>query len=94
MQVGGSTKVGSQKIGRKGIGFKSVFKITDTPHVISGGYQFRFHRGNQLGYILPEWIESLDALPERPERNGTIFYLPLNAGCEEDLRELYYRTPY
>jgi hypothetical protein len=42
-KVGASSKAaGSGKIGRKGIGFKSVFQITDRPVVISPPFQFCF----------------------------------------------------
>ena len=30
------------RIGEKGIGFKSVFSISDCPHIISGGFQIYF----------------------------------------------------
>ena len=58
--VGNSTKENKQGyIGHKGIGFKSVFRITDAPEVHSGGFQISFDRtkyGN-LGYIKPLWLE-------------------------------------
>ena len=57
--VGKSTKqhkVGY--IGQKGIGFKSVFKVTDAAEIHSKGFHISFdlvqHRA--LGYILPTWI--------------------------------------
>lgn len=81
--------MGSQKIGHKGIGFKSVFKVTDNPHVISGGYQFCFHRERELGYILPEWLDSLDSLPLTPDLSLTTFYLPLLARADSDMKDLY-----
>ena len=41
-QVGESSKhAGSGKIGRKGIGFKSVFQVTDKPLVLSPPFQVR-----------------------------------------------------
>ncbi|CAM6092983.1 unnamed protein product [Calypogeia fissa] len=43
--VGLSTKKGKRDsgyIGEKGIGFKSVFLVTQTPYIISNGYRFRF----------------------------------------------------
>lgn len=58
--VGDSTK---QKqagyIGQKGIGFKSVFRITDKPSVHSGGYHIAFDihsEHGKLNYILPTWV--------------------------------------
>ncbi|MFP8835293.1 sacsin N-terminal ATP-binding-like domain-containing protein [Hydrogenophaga sp. XSHU_21] len=65
-------------IGEKGIGFKSVFKVTDAPEVHSNGFHFQFNRTdpeNVLGYVVPHWKEpdfSLDnevttlVLPARP----------------------------
>ncbi|XP_053402751.1 uncharacterized protein LOC123550539 [Mercenaria mercenaria] len=57
--VGRSTK-GKHKfgyIGQKGIGFKSVFRITDAPEVHSNGYHIRFDvNSGPMGYILPHWV--------------------------------------
>ncbi|XP_043958453.1 protein NO VEIN isoform X2 [Gambusia affinis] len=62
--VGRSTK-GKHKygyIGQKGIGFKSVFKVTDCPEIHSNGFHLRFDRNcGPMGYILPHWTED-----ERP----------------------------
>eukprot|EP01064_Diplonema_japonicum_P032431 TRINITY_DN6088_c2_g1_i1.p1 TRINITY_DN6088_c2_g1~~TRINITY_DN6088_c2_g1_i1.p1 ORF type:complete len:1974 (+),score=583.78 TRINITY_DN6088_c2_g1_i1:2301-8222(+) len=51
-----STKAGkSASIGRKGIGFKAVFSVSDEPHIISNGYNFYFDRTScDLGLILPQ----------------------------------------
>uniref|UniRef100_UPI0037E884B3 uncharacterized protein n=1 Tax=Semicossyphus pulcher TaxID=241346 RepID=UPI0037E884B3 len=62
--VGRSTK-GKHKygyIGQKGIGFKSVFKVTDCPEIHSNGFHLRFDKTcGPMGYILPHWAED-----ERP----------------------------
>ncbi|XP_031729731.1 protein NO VEIN isoform X1 [Anarrhichthys ocellatus] len=62
--VGCSTK-GKHKygyIGQKGIGFKSVFKVTDCPEIHSNGFHLRFDKTcGPMGYILPHWNED-----ERP----------------------------
>lgn len=62
--VGRSTK-GKHKygyIGQKGIGFKSVFKVTDRPEIHSNGFHLRFDKNcGPMGYILPHWTED-----ERP----------------------------
>lgn len=60
-QVGESSKAaGSGKIGRKGIGFKSVFQICDRPVVLSPPFQFCFDtiRHEVFGYIVPSWVEN------------------------------------
>ena len=55
--VGGSTKKKREQgyIGRKGIGFKSVFTITNSPLIHSNGYHIKFDisNGDSIGYILP-----------------------------------------
>jgi uncharacterized protein DUF3883 len=61
--------------GEKGIGFKAVFQVTDTPEVHSNGFHFRFNKKRDpvFGMVIPEWIEGEDSsLP------GTRFVLPLN----------------
>ncbi|MCM2465946.1 hypothetical protein DIC75_06390 [Methanoculleus sp. CWC-02] len=71
-------------IGEKGIGFKSVFKISDFPKVISNGFQFEFRRsyGSNLGYIVPYW---LPAIPEYADRQVTNIILPLRDDARERL---------
>ncbi len=58
--VGKSTKSKSQGyIGEKGIGFKSVFRVTSNPHILSNGYSFCLPEHDEatgLGYIVPTWI--------------------------------------
>jgi hypothetical protein len=59
-QVGESSKAaGSGKIGRKGIGFKSVFQICDQPVVLSPPFQFCFDtvKHEVFGYIVPSWVD-------------------------------------
>lgn len=44
--------------GQKGIGFKSVFKVTDSPEIHSNGFHLRFDKNcGPMGYILPHWTE-------------------------------------
>ena len=47
------------QIGFMGIGFKSVFKITEAPEVHSAGYSFAIRE-----YILPHWLDPSPNLPE------------------------------
>ena len=43
--------------GQKGIGFKSVFRITNTPEIHSNSYHIKFDvNSDPMGYILPHWI--------------------------------------
>ena len=87
--VGRSTKRGSAAIGRKGLGFKATFSVSDTPHVVSGGYSFKFDisstaaadAGALFGALVPLWVEPAELPPEaRRPPGGTLLYLPLRAG--------------
>lgn len=52
--------------GQKGIGFKSVFRITQCPHIHTNGFHFAFdltQHGN-LGYVLPTWLGDQPLEPE------------------------------
>jgi len=42
--------------GYKGVGWKSVFRVCEEPHVLSQGWQFKFS-SQGLGMLTPEWIE-------------------------------------
>jgi hypothetical protein len=49
--------------GQKGIGFKSVFTVTDMPEIQSNGFYIKFDAKNEtsgVGYILPHWIPAED----------------------------------
>lgn len=62
--VGKTTKDKKQGyIGEKGIGFKSVFRITSTPYILSNGYSFCLPEKDHetgLGYIVPKWADMLN----------------------------------
>ena len=77
--IGGSRKQSSEFIEEKGIGFKSVFRITNTPFIFSNDFQFKFDATKRLGYILPEWenLTNLHNIPEAIFLNHTHFYLPI-----------------
>ncbi|KAL6636733.1 hypothetical protein ACP70R_024305 [Stipagrostis hirtigluma subsp. patula] len=54
--IGNSTKKGSNGgyIGNKGIGFKSVFRVTDAPEIHSNGFHVKFDiTEGQIGFVLP-----------------------------------------
>ncbi|WP_455279020.1 sacsin N-terminal ATP-binding-like domain-containing protein [Cupriavidus necator] len=62
-------------IGEKGIGFKSVFMVSNCPEIHSNGYHFRFDRTNEdnlLGYVIPQWCES----PQEAPSDQTTIILP------------------
>lgn len=67
--VGSSTKKDDvNSIGTFGAGFKSVFAITNTPHIHSGDFHFKI-----TNFIVPEKIE-----PTNIEQKSTQFTLPFN----------------
>ena len=67
-----------QHVGRKGIGFKSCFAITDRPHIISGPYRFCLSAHTPLAFVDPLWLSEADVsqLPQPPAQGGTTLYLP------------------
>ena len=77
-------------IGEKGIGFKSVFQITATPHIYSAGYQFSFSdKPDQevgFGYIIPYWMNEI---PQKIEelRDQTCILLPLREGKRKAVQD-------
>ncbi|XP_029311722.1 uncharacterized protein LOC115024372 isoform X2 [Cottoperca gobio] len=87
--VGQSTK-GKHKygyIGQKGIGFKSVFKVTDCPEIHSNGFHLRFDKTcGPMGYILPHWTEDerlLDTRDINPHSWTTKICLPLRSESKQ-----------
>ena len=93
--VGRNTKKKEQGyIGEKGIGFKSVFRVTENPHIFSNGYHFCLPKRDEqigLGYIVPQWV---DTLPEGLNLSQTLIILPLTKAdfgyhkIEEMLRDI------
>ncbi|KAL1263883.1 hypothetical protein QQF64_004238, partial [Cirrhinus molitorella] len=71
--------------GQKGIGFKSVFKVTDCPEIHSNGFHIQFDKNSgPMGYILPHWVEQertvSDAAREIAEQRwATKIHLPLRS---------------
>ena len=76
--VGETTKEkGHGYIGEKGIGFKSVFRVTNNPYIFSNGYRFclpEVDEGTGLGYIVPQWVKKI---PEGLDLFETHIILPL-----------------
>lgn len=76
-------------LGYLGIGFKSVFKVTDSPQIHSNGFQFKFDKNawpnkTPLWRVLPIWV---DAPPEPIDPNLTTFIVPLRRGVHSALRQ-------
>jgi len=90
--VGHTTKKEKREgyIGEKGIGFKSVFRVSSRPHIFSAGYQFRFQREPDthagLGFIVPYWVPEIPALLEE-HKDKTCILLPLDPGRRDYVAE-------
>lgn len=84
--VGSSTKKNKNLgyIGEKGIGFKSVFMVTDTPQLFSKGFQFgyEFKKENPKSILIPQWIEKL---PKGVNRKETNIILPIKDELKTDV---------
>ena len=86
--VGNSTKDRTASrgyIGEKGIGFKSVFRVSPEPHIFSNGFQFKFKDKDEdygLGYIIPYWV---DNTPDGSDFNQTNILLPLRGGTTKEI---------
>lgn len=62
--IGNSTKKGANSgyIGNKGIGFKSVFRVTDAPEIHSNGFHVKFDiTKGQIGFVLPTAVPPYSA---------------------------------
>jgi hypothetical protein len=87
--VSRSTKTKAKgHIGEKGIGFKSVFRVTDEPQIFSNGYQFRLPKHDPdtgLGYVVPFWV---DDVPSQVVPGVTNILLPLNPDAPDELAKV------
>lgn len=74
-------------LGYLGIGFKSVFKVTDCPEIYSNGFQFKFDRNhhdwteplNTPWHVLPLWIDSPS---EAVDNEKTTIVIPIREGVD------------
>src|SRR4051812_39653144 len=79
--VARSTKVDRTRgyVGEKGIGFKSVFKVTARPQVYSGPFQFQF---DDESFVVPSWCEPAPGIAIDPAT--TTIVLPLRDALRSD----------
>jgi len=66
-------------IGEKGIGFKSVYIVTSSPHIFSNGYQIKFYEKDPdffLNYIVPYWVSEVPAVVDQRDVTTSLL-LPL-----------------
>lgn len=68
--VGQSNKIDSAKIGKFGMGFKSVFQYTRSPIIYDDNFRFRI-----TDYMIPNWVDS-DF--EGRNKGETIFIFPFD----------------
>mgnify|MGYP001074437346 CR=1 FL=1 len=68
--VAQSNKREHTTIGKFGVGFKSVFQYTETPHIYDPNFQFKIEK-----FIVPVKLEN--DLPNRQD-DETVFYFPFN----------------
>ena len=66
---------GARPIGRFGLGFKSVYLVTDAPRIHSGDWHFEIN-----GACIPNEI----AVPADYEKGQTVIVLPLTADAREE----------
>jgi hypothetical protein len=89
--VGESTKKEKKirgYIGEKGIGFKSVFRVSDDPSILSNGFSFAFkHRDpkDKLGFVVPHWVNEI---PDSFNPMLTNICLPLREEAKEVLSKI------
>ncbi|KAI4123414.1 MAG: hypothetical protein LQ338_005267 [Usnochroma carphineum] len=86
-----STKNATNAIGKKGIGFKSVFKVCDLVQIGSNGFQFSFDKNDRpFGMVKPTWSAFPDWLRDQKK---TFIRLGLSEGqvisdIHEDIEDL------
>lgn len=86
--VRSSKKPEKGTLGYLGIGFKSVFKITDAPEIYSNGFQFKYDRNYSEWkdpskipwHVIPIWI---DQFSEPIDANKTVIIIPYREGDKE-----------
>jgi len=73
-------------VGEKGIGFKSVFRITNNPQIFSKGFNFKFkyYPNDPISIIIPHWVEDIPLFVERKKTN---IILPLRDEVKKELDE-------
>jgi hypothetical protein len=75
-------------IGEKGIGFKSVFRVTDEPYILSNGFSFSLPLHDpqtRLGYVIPVWRQDR---PAGTDLSMTNIYLPLTTKGQLELPKI------
>ncbi|GAB1315628.1 hypothetical protein MFIFM68171_05838 [Madurella fahalii] len=91
-RIGRSTKArryqASGYIGEKGIGFKSVFRVSDIVWIKSGNYSFKFDKSQTLGMIAPIWAEFPCDMKVKPDHTNILLRLADSYNEDELIREI------
>jgi len=102
--IGNSSKVGAAKYaaggrvvatGEKGLGFKAVFALTNTPRIYSGNFRLEFDalHSSGIGYVLPRWLEgesaAKDAVDVLQDGWGSALRMPLRPDLQPKQAELF-----
>lgn len=80
-----------KKIGYKGVGFKTVIRVTDNPQIYSRNCQFEFNKCHypeheHFWILVPHWIESAAApIFIKPQSAWVTFVLPIRADIADAL---------
>ena len=90
-RVGRSSKMAEDYIGYLGVGFKSVFLISECPEVYSGNYQFKFDKSHWSDprrtpwQVIPIWteIKGIEEVFEGQYR--TAFIVPVSEEIRQNM---------
>ena len=90
-KVGRSSKTPEHYIGYLGVGFKSVFLISNCPQIYSGSYQFKFDKNRWENpehtpwQVMPIWIDN--NLDVQNESWKTVFIIPKAEEIDEKIMQ-------
>ncbi|KAF2970825.1 hypothetical protein GQX73_g2789 [Xylaria multiplex] len=79
------------KIGEKGIGFKSVFRMANVVWINSQHYSFQFDKHRKLGMITPTWVDF--PVPRRDNFTSILLQVPNEDDRKDLAREMKSLTP-
>lgn len=88
-KVGRSSKTPEDYIGYLGVGFKSVFLISNCPQIYSGSYQFKFDKNHWMNrenipwQVMPIWVDN--NLDMQNETWKTVFIIPKAEEIDEKI---------
>lgn len=97
-KVGRSSKIPEDYIGYLGVGFKSVFLVSECPQIYSGGYTFKFDKNhwpnpkNVPWQIIPIWVGEDGVQSSLKEQYKTMFTLPISIGDEKLISKIEEET--